>query len=118
MLALHLRPIFALRHIDRPFNFLVKAGISRNIASRLVSSDTGSLRIKDIETLCTLLVCEPSDLFYWRPDKTKLYAQDHPLYKLQRNESSATINDMLSSAPLQQLREMAKGLEKGEDLKG
>ncbi len=69
MLSLNLKPIFKARGIDRPFTFLVKAGLTSHAANTVLNSTTKSFRLDHIEVLCRTLVCEPNDLLLSTPDK-------------------------------------------------
>jgi DNA-binding Xre family transcriptional regulator len=69
MLSLNLIPIFKARAIEKPYSFLVKAGLSPHSATNILNNKTHVFRLDHIELLCRVLVCEPNDLLVWNPDK-------------------------------------------------
>lgn len=108
MLTYDLKPILKMRGIERPHNFLVKAGISRHTASRILDGECETIRARHIELLCTALLCEPNDLFVWVPDKNVTYPEDFPLKKLEKKEIGENLFDALSQMPLDKFKEVAK----------
>lgn len=108
MITLNLRPIFEARNIERPYSFLVKAGLSSIAAHNLLNSKSSSIRFDHLELLCRILICEPSDLFVWRPNINESIAQDHPLHKFKYQESDNTIQHTLSNLPYRKLKEVTK----------
>ncbi|MFN7422192.1 MAG: helix-turn-helix domain-containing protein, partial [Chitinophagales bacterium] len=108
MLLLNLRPIFEARNIERPYSFLVKAGLASITAHNLLNSKSSSIRFDHLELLCRILICEPSDLFVWRPTKNENINQDHPLTKLREQEIDKTIQETLSKLPYKKLKEVTK----------
>ncbi|MFN7421754.1 MAG: helix-turn-helix domain-containing protein, partial [Chitinophagales bacterium] len=108
MLTLNIKPIFEARNIERPYSFLVKAGLTSITAHNLLNSKSSSIRFDHIELLCRILICEPSDLFVWRPNKNENINQDHPLTKLREQEIDKTIQETLSKLPYKKLKEVTK----------
>jgi DNA-binding Xre family transcriptional regulator len=114
MLSLNLTPIFKARGIERPFSFLVKAGLSPHSANAVLNSTTKSFRLDHIELLCRTLICEPNDLLLWTPDKDKQYSNDHPLFKLQQQDSSKDMKETMATIPYKQLKEITKQINNVE----
>lgn len=108
MLILNLRPIFEARNIERPYSYLVKAGLSSLTAHNILNSKLASIRFDHIELLCRHLICEPSDLFLWTPNKNDNISPNHPLHKLRAQDSDKTIQETLSKLPYKQLKEVTK----------
>ncbi len=108
MLSLNLTPIFKARGIERPFTFLVKAGLSPHSANTVLNSTTKSFRLDHIELLCSTLVCEPNDLLLWTPDEDKQYANDHPLFNLQQQDTANEMKETFATIPYKQLKEITK----------
>ncbi|UEG49623.1 helix-turn-helix transcriptional regulator [Ferruginibacter lapsinanis] len=106
MLTLNLTPIFKARGIDRPYATLVKAGISRMSAGKILNGTTRIFRLDHIEIICTILNCEPNDLLQWTPTKNQVYPTTHPLSKLKQTDISSNIRETLSTIPLKQLKEL------------
>ena len=108
MLSLNLSPIFKARGIERPFTYLVKAGMSPHSANTVLNSSSKSFRLDHIELLCRTLVCEPNDLLLWTPDKNMHYANDHPLHKLEQQETTSEMKETFATIPYKQLKEITK----------
>jgi DNA-binding Xre family transcriptional regulator len=108
MLSLNLTPIFKARGIERPFTFLRKIGFPSHTATAILNNTYNSLRLNQIELLCSALVCEPNDLFKWSPDKDKQYPNNHPLFKLQQQINITDIKETLATIPYNQLKEITK----------
>jgi DNA-binding Xre family transcriptional regulator len=108
MLLYNLHAIFKARQIDRPYSFLVKAGISPNTATRIINNDTKVIRLDHIEKICVLLCCEPKDLFVYKPNANQLLAENHPLNNLIKRDEDLAWLDNLKNIPLSDLKEMSK----------
>ena len=108
MLSLNLRPIFKARGIEKPYTFLVKAGFTPYTATVLINNKSKAFRIRHIELLCSVLLCEPNDLFLWTPEKDKVYAENFPLFKLRANEAVENWKAKLATMPFDELKEVTK----------
>ncbi|MBI5216266.1 MAG: helix-turn-helix transcriptional regulator [Ignavibacteriae bacterium] len=107
MLTLDLKAICKLRGIDRPYSFLVKAGISPQSATKLINSNTRIFRLDHIEIICDKLNCTPNDLLRWKPDNGSTLTDNHSLTKLLRDENSFQLLETLKAIPLEQLNQIA-----------
>jgi DNA-binding Xre family transcriptional regulator len=107
MLYLNVAPIFVARAIDRPSTFLIKAGFSAHSAHYILYSKTRSIRLDHIEKLCKLLICEPSDLFVWQPDKNENISDTHPIMKLRKRVAEESIHNLIADIPFKQIVEIA-----------
>lgn len=105
MFQFNLQPLLNARGIERHFNFLVNAGITRNTATMLLNNTTGSISLRDMAKLCTLLNCTPNDLLVWRPGAAPLPA-GHPLEALSTEALSAELADKLKRMPLAELKKL------------
>lgn len=111
MLNLNLKPIFSARGIERPYTFLVKAGISRATAHNILNSKTRVFRLDHIELLCRILICEPNDLLSYTPDSQTTLPETHPLNNLRKETISHTsIKDSLANIPYKELKEITSQL--------
>ena len=111
MLNLNLRPIFQARGIERPYSYLVKAGISRATAHNILNSKTRVFRLDHIELLCRVLICEPNDLIAYIPDPDSPLQETHPLNNLSQDDSAQPgIKDSLANIPYKELKEITKQL--------
>lgn len=106
MFYFNLQPLLAARGIENPTLFLIKAGISRNTAHQLLYNRTGSISLKNMERLCSLLYCTPNELFVWQPSTNAIpLAEGHPLKQL----VAATTDEMttqLKQIPLADLKKL------------
>ena len=111
MLNLNLRPIFQARGIERPYTYLVKAGISRATAHNILSSKTRIFRLDHIELLCRVLICEPNDLLAYVPDPGTLLQDTHPLNNLIQDDTSKPgIKESFANIPYKKLKEITRQL--------
>ncbi|GAA4211148.1 hypothetical protein GCM10022289_39650 [Pedobacter jeongneungensis] len=116
MLILNLIPIFVARGIERPSTYLIKAGFSAHSAHYLLHGKTRSVRLDHIEKLCKLLICEPSDLFVWYPEKNENIPDTHPITRLKKPEINESITNLIADLPFKQLAAVAAAIkEKKED---
>jgi DNA-binding Xre family transcriptional regulator len=113
MLTLQLAPIFKARGIERPFSFLVKAGLSRHAATRLLNGKPSVLRLDHLELLCRVLICDPHDLLVFTPENDQQYLPDHPLFKLKQKEPVGNLQQAIASMPYNQLKEVTKNILSG-----
>ncbi len=111
MLTINLRRIFALRGIQNPFTELLKIGVSRPTATNLLNHRVLSIKNDYLEKICELLNCEPNDLYEWKPSKLTANIENHPLKGLQRETSTANINEMLRNLPLDKLGQVESLLD-------
>ena len=111
MLNLNLRPIFQARGIERPYTYLVKAGISRATAHNILNSKTRIFRLDHIELLCRVLICEPNDLLAYTPDPGSPLQDTHPLNNLIQDDTSKPgIKQSFANIPYKELKEITKQL--------
>lgn len=111
MLTLNLYPIFRARGIERPYTFLVKAGLTPHTANVLLNSKTKVFRLDHIEKLCLILKCEPSDLLAWNPNKNEIIDEGHPLTKLKHSESpTIDLKATLLNMPYKELKSFSSRL--------
>jgi len=110
MLLFNLDPIFQARGIDRPYTFLVKAGLSPHTATSILNKKTRIFRLDHVELLCRILVCEPHDLLLWKPDKGQQYADNFPLAKLGQSDQGQwqEWQEKLATLPFKELKEAAQ----------
>lgn len=105
MLSLNLTPIFKARGIERPYTFLVKAGLTYHTVTKILNNNTSSIRFDHIELLCKALICEPNDLFQYTPGNTQL-PDRHPLNNLIHTQSPADAKQPFATMPYKQLKEI------------
>ena len=110
MLTWNLKPIFKARGIERPYTFLVKAGISRHSATSILTNDVFFMRLRHLERLCEVLNCTPHDLLLWTPNPNRPLPQDHQLHKLRSQATAFDLSETLKTLPLEKLNEISSML--------
>ncbi|MBL7749547.1 MAG: helix-turn-helix transcriptional regulator [Chitinophagaceae bacterium] len=113
MLSYNLEPIFKARGIDKPYTFMVKAGISPSSSHAILNNNTRSFRLDHIELLCRVLICEPNDLLVFTPDPDKPLPPNHPLNILRETEQQTAFKETLFTIPFKQLKEITKQIGSG-----
>ena len=115
MLTFNIRPILKQRGIENPYSFLVKAGISRPSASRILNSHPRVFRLDHIEILCTKLNCTPNDLLSWIPEKDTTLPENHSLKILKRDDKPFEVYDILKTISLEELNQIADIINKKKE---
>ena len=113
MLSVHLAPIFEARGIHNPLRKLKNAVIPKDSAAALIAGRKVNISCRQIEILCQLLVCEPSDLFVFTADKSNPIPADHPLLNLQQIENQETVQDALAANSYKELKKLIASSKKG-----
>ena len=108
MLYFNLTPIFKARQIDKPYTFLVNAGIAPQTATKIINNRMHVMRLSHIEILCRALYCEPNELLAWKPDTNHPLPQTHPLYKFVDKNENMDWQQQLKTMPLSKLSEISK----------
>jgi len=101
-----------MRGIEKPYTFLVKAGLSPNTATSILNHNTRSFRLDHIELLCDVLVCEPNDLLAWTPEDDKIYPDNYPLVKLILRPGDTKLVDTFSKSTYKELKEVTQTIIK------
>lgn len=111
MLTLQLGPILSARGINKPLSWLIKNGMNRHTATRLLNKNPREIRIDHLEWLCKILVCEPSDLFLWKQTNGVPLSLNHPLQKLVNTiPSPETWKSTLANMPFRQFQQFTQTL--------
>jgi DNA-binding Xre family transcriptional regulator len=108
MLGFNIKPIFQARGIERPYTFLVKAGLSPHSANSILNSTTRTIRLDHVELLCRVLVCEPNDLLFWIPNSGENLSDNHPLNKLKQVEAAIDLKQTIENMPYRELKEATR----------
>ena len=107
-LLLNLKPMLAARNILHPSAFLIKIGISRATATKILKDKSVSVSHKHMSALCQNLNCEPSNLYVVRDMQLP---EGHALHALKTVEEVAelvSINEWLKNKSVQELKELMK----------
>lgn len=110
MLYFNYKRLFALRGIKKPFKYLMDNGFSRAQAYNITTYYPSSLRLKNLERLCTLFSCTPNDILTWKPNPDSQIPESHPLQKLIHSETS-DFTTITKDVPLSQMPELLKAVQ-------
>lgn len=105
MLYFNLRFICKARSIQNPSQFLIKAGIPAYAVSQLLNNNVQMLKLSHVELLCKALICEPSDLFAFKPTKGETYPNGHPLFNLQNMDQQESFEEMFAKLPFKAVKQ-------------
>lgn len=115
MLYLNVTEICKTRQIEKPYTFLVKAGISHHTASDMVNGYSRGIRFDHIEKLCEILHCEPNHLFVYKPNDSHTLEENHPLNKLKPANTDFDWQHTIKTLPLDKLKDIAAFLNSAEE---
>ncbi len=65
-IVLNISPILTARNILHPSAYLIKIGISNNVANKMLKGEAVQINFRQLTTICTNLNCTPNDLFALR----------------------------------------------------
>jgi len=105
--VLNIRPILTARNILHPSAYLIKIGISNNVANKMLKGEAVQINFRQLTTICTNLNCTPNDLFALRninlPD-------NHQLKQLQSIADKAQNPiDYFEGKSLTEIKDILKG---------
>ena len=115
MLYFNLKPILAVRQIEKPYAFLVKIGIAPQTAHKIMNDDSHVMRLDNLTLICKALYCEPNDLLQYKPDKNNPIPQNHPLNNLIQKQEDINWQQQLKTMPLSKLRQITDILNKEDN---
>lgn len=119
MLYLDLKPLFKARGIQNPYRYLVQNGFTNGAANQLVYTEKRFISFEQMEKLCEVLVCEPNDLFVWKPKAGVIYPPEFPLHKLKKSPIADEWMDVVAAMPLDKLKALAKEVvERSSEVEG
>jgi DNA-binding Xre family transcriptional regulator len=106
MIVLNLKSVFKARGIDNPASFLLNAGLSRHTVTNFLHNNSGSVKLRYIDLICTKLNCTPNDLFVWVPDKNNVLPESHLLNTIKRGNTVFDLKETMKSIPINQLNQI------------
>jgi len=107
MLTWNLQAICKARGIEKPFTFLVKAGLAPHTAHSILRNPTFNMRLKHVEVICARLNCTPNDLLRWNPDPVNTLPEGHQLFKIRPEEKDFNLIETLNTIPIEKLNQIA-----------
>ncbi|MBN2638421.1 MAG: helix-turn-helix transcriptional regulator [Bacteroidales bacterium] len=107
MLHYNFDRIFKARGIEKPFVFLINAGISRQFASKIYNNKVKRLNFDVMERLCVLLNCTPNDFTEWIPEKNTSVPADHALRMLEKSDKAIDFTQKLNAIPLGKMEDIS-----------
>lgn len=115
MLKLNVSRVVRLRGYHKVFAFLYNNGFSRSIASKLVRENAYEIKTDQIERLCIILNCTPSDLFEWQPNPNTVVSESHALKSLIRAGDPPPITNIIQNVPIEKLEKLSRELNERKD---
>lgn len=106
MLKLNLNPLFSERGISEPCTHLIKQGIPRHTAQRILSGFHTKLDFRHLETLCKVFMCSPNDLLQYIPAQEEQLPENHPLHQLKRESTPFNWLQTTTRLPLLELQQL------------
>lgn len=113
MLYFNYKRLFELRGIKNPFKYLMENGFSRAKAYKITSSYPTSMKLDNIDKMCTLFSCTPNDILTWVPNKDSQIPENHPLQKLKKVEV-LNFTSITKDVPVSQIPELLKSLQEAK----
>jgi DNA-binding Xre family transcriptional regulator len=111
MIQFNLAAVLQQRGITAPLPFLIRIGIPRHTAFRLIHHRLESIRFSHLSLLCEALICTPDELFSWEAKKNAPLVAGHPLLQMERNRKPIDIHKQLSRLPLNKMAEIQTYLD-------
>lgn len=116
MLILNVSRVIRLRGYDKAFSFLYNNGFSRSIANNILSKKAQEIKIDQIEQLCLVLNCAPSDLFEWQPGANTRVDDNHALKAIIRANDVPPITNIIKNVPIEKLEKLSRELNERDDI--
>jgi DNA-binding Xre family transcriptional regulator len=107
MITWNLQAVFKARGIEKPFTFLVKAGLANHTAHSILRNPTFKIRLTHLEIICARLNCTPNDLLRWNPDPANPLPAEHQLFKIKSKEKEFDLIETLNTIPIEKLNQIA-----------
>lgn len=118
MLKYNIKNLMKLRGISQPSAFLKKHGFTQNVATRIAAEKMAAISPWQVERLCVVLKCLPSDLYCWTADKGEEATESHPLWKI-REQKLGSVTEVGMGIPAEKMGEfLEKVKEVEEGMKG
>ncbi len=106
-IVLNIRPILTARNILHPSAYLIKIGISNNVANKMLKGEAVQINFRQLTTICTNLNCTPNDLFALRNINLD---SKHQLNQLQSiDDKTQNPIDYFEGKSLTEIKEILKG---------
>jgi DNA-binding Xre family transcriptional regulator len=112
MLSFNIKAIMKARGVEKHLAFLLKSGLSRTTATRLLNGELTEPKLEHIEKLCIILICEPNDLFVWKQNKDQIIDENHPIFKLKSTEMETDLIETIRSIPYSELKDLNSKIKK------
>lgn len=110
MLNLDVNPILNLKGIQRKYTYLRQNGFSNHKIRYFLNGNSSSVKLNDIEKLCTILGCTPNDLFDLKLNSDEDLPAEHPLRSIAKEERF-DITGLTTDMSLAELIEFSRRLK-------
>lgn len=111
MFSFRLRYLINARGITNPYTFLVKAGFSPAVATRILNNKVDNLKFSHAKLLCKHLCCTPNDLLAYDP-AGDILPENHPLLTLVRHDEPFNLMGKLNRLSIGQIMELEQIVSK------
>lgn len=118
MLKFKIKESLQEKGVLHPFTWLRKVmHLGTTTTKNILNNEKESISLKDLDTLCRLLVCTPNDLFYYVQDgRQDPLAPGHLLHALKAPEALLDWQNILKKLPPQKIASITRQLNK--DIEG
>ncbi len=118
MINTNLKNLFNVRNIQKPRAWLIKRGLSPQIADRLLRNEQRHIKFDDLEQICLGLNCAPTDVFIWQPDSEADNLPDHPLQAIRSDKLLPDVMAQLNNSTIEELKQVSDYIQKMREGKG
>ena len=108
MLAYNFNRVFRAKGIEKPVQFLHKAGFSYTFAAKIRNGTVNRLTLDLLERLCIAIGCTPNDFMEWTPGKDQNPDKNYPLYELKKADKVLELSQSLNLLPMSKLEEIER----------
>jgi DNA-binding Xre family transcriptional regulator len=113
MLVLNIKKELAAKNINNPLPWLVKIGIPKNSAFKLLSGKAKRVDLSHIELICLHLNCTPNDLLSWTPHAhAQQRLKNHPLQEIKGGTETPDVQHYVKQLSRKSIAELEKHAQK------
>jgi|GEM_PF-1178096 len=114
-IVLNLQPVFTARNILHPNAYLVKLGISKGSANKMLKGEIVQLNFNQLTLLCTSLNCSPNDLFALREMGLPEHHELNKVRPLKSEEETFSMQEWLHKKSVDEVQEILKAGKRQEE---
>lgn len=107
-IVLNLHPVFKARNIPHPNAYLIKLGISRGSANKMLKGEIVQLNFNQLTLLCTSLNCSPNDLFALREMSLPENHELNKVKQLMPKDETLSVQEWLNKKSVDEVQEILR----------